>query len=214
MSNENKIVGAICLVFFIIIVFLFWKGVGLNEPTQVKNQTLLVREKSHMTGKNKAKVTIVEFGDYQCPACANLHTEMKKIVELYKNNPDFNFVFRNFPLSQHKNAVPAAEAAEAAGAQNRYFEMEAILYENQTRWSENSDPIPEFLKYAADLKLDIAQFTQDLTSHKFVATIQADALDGQTLSVDHTPTLYINGIEQRDLSFEGIKNRIDQLLKI
>ena len=212
MSAENKIVGSICLIFFIIIVFLFWVGPGFNESTQPKNKNLLVKDLSHMTGKNGAKVTIVEFGDYQCPACGALSETINKIIDLYKDNPDFNFVFRNFPLSQHKNAVPAAEVAEAAGAQNKYFEMETMLYENQTRWSENSDPMPEFLKYAEQLKLDIVQFTKDMKDHRFVYVIQADTLDGQSLLVDHTPTIYINGIEQKDLSFEGIKNKIDELL--
>ncbi len=212
MSKENTIVGTICLIFFIIIGFLFWKGPSANEPTQVKNRDLLVRASSHMTGTKDAKVTMVEFGDYQCPACASVHFEIKKVLDVYKGNPDFNFVFRNFPLPQHKNAVMAAESAESAGAQGKYFEMNLLIYENQAEWSDSSDPLPFFVKYAEKLGLDLGRFNTDIKEHKFASVIQADTLDGNGLFVNHTPTVYINGLEQRDLSFEGIKNRIDKLL--
>ncbi len=212
MSNENKIVGTICLIFFVIIGFLFWKGPRTNESTQVKNTNLLVRDNSHMTGSKSAKVTMVEFGDYQCPACATVNLEIKKVLDAYKGNPDFNFVFRNFPLPQHKKAFIAAEAAESAGAQGKYFEMDFLLYENQMEWSDSSDPLPFFVKYAEKLGLDLGRFNTDMKEHKFASVIRADAQDGNGLSVDHTPTVYINGLEQRDLSFEAIKAKIDTLL--
>jgi protein-disulfide isomerase len=213
MSNENKIVGAICLFFFAIIGFLFWKGPSLNNQVEAKNPEVLVKDTSHMTGKKGAKVTVVEFGDYQCPACANINTEIKKLIGEYKSNPDFNFVFRNFPLTQHKNAIVSAEAAESAGAQGKYFEMESVLYEKQTEWAELADPLPMFQKYATELGLDMTKFNADMKDHKFVPAIQADALDGQLLNVDHTPTVYINGYEQRDLNFVVMKAKVDDLLK-
>ncbi|MDO8493436.1 MAG: thioredoxin domain-containing protein [bacterium] len=212
MSNENKIVGGICLAFFIVIAYLFWMGPSLDQSTQIKNPDLLVKDNSHMTGKKGAKVTMVEFGDYQCPACATVNPDIKKIVETYKDNPDFNFVFRNFPLSQHKNAIPAAEAAESAGAQGKYFEMGTQLYENQREWSELDDAMPMFKKYAIAIGLEMVQFDSDMTQHKFASVIQADAVDGNGLFVDHTPTVYLNGLEIRDLNFPVIKAKIDELL--
>lgn len=202
-----------CLFFFIIIGFLFWKGPTLNGPSQIaKDPETLVRPNSHMTGVMGAKVTMVEFGDYQCPACAVIYPEIEKVIEVYKANPDFNYVFRNFPLSQHKNAMLAAEVAEAAGAQGKYFEMEAALYKNQPEWGESTDPMPFFTKYAIALGLEMVQFESDITQHKFTSVIQADIADGTTLRVDHTPTVYINGIEQRDLTSEVVKAKIDELL--
>lgn len=212
MSNENKIVGVICLMFFIVIGFLFWKGPSISGSSQVKNPDLLVRDSSHMTGKKGAKVTMVEFGDYQCPACGVVFPEIRKVVEKYKDNPDFNFVFRNFPLSQHPNAIPAAEAAESAGAQGKYFEMEAKLYENQKEWSDLADPIPTFKKYALAIGLDMVKFDADMIQHKFASVIQADAVDGNGLFIDHTPTVYLNGLEQRDLSSVVMQAKIDELL--
>ncbi|MBI3632082.1 MAG: thioredoxin domain-containing protein [Candidatus Vogelbacteria bacterium] len=213
MSNENKIVAGICLFFFIIIAFLFWKGPSLGQPTTTAvNSDILVKDLSHMTGKKGAKVTVVEFGDYQCPACAAVNPEIKKLTAVYKTNPEFNFVFRNFPLSQHKNAIIAAEAAESAGAQGKYFEMDNLLYENQQEWGESADPKPLLSKYAAGLALDMLKFQTDMTAHTFVPVIQADTNDGQTIGIDHTPTVYINGTEQRDLQFESMKKVVDGLL--
>lgn len=200
-------------MFFIIIAVLFWKGPSLGQPSvNPANPDLLVKDTSHMTGKKGAKVTVVEFGDFECPACAAVSPEINKLIDAYKTNPDFNFVFRNFPLSQHKNAIIAAEAAESAGAQGKYFEMERLLYSNQSEWGESTDPKPFLSKYASSLALDMAKFQRDMTSHAFTATIQADATDGQTIGIDHTPTIYINGIEQTDLQFETTKSLVEKLL--
>ncbi len=212
MTNESKIVAGICLFFFIIIAFLFWKGPSLTGPATVTNTDLLVRDTSHMTGKKGAKVTIVEFGDYQCPACGAVYPELQKAIDSYKNNPDFNFVFRNFPLPQHQNAQSSAEAAEAAGAQGKYFDMEGQLYTNQSEWSEATDTMPLYLKYAKNIGLDTDKFSADLTNHKFASVVSADLNDGNTLRIDHTPTVFINGTEQTDLSFAAVKATVDSLL--
>src|SRR5438552_3274427 len=100
-----------------------------NQP--LADPGKLVRDNSHMTSKLNAKVTVVEFGDYQCPACGYAYPILKQVLEdQYKDNPDVNFVFRNFPLPQHANAPAAAEAAEAAGAQGKYWFMHDLLYEH------------------------------------------------------------------------------------
>ena len=165
-----------------------------------------------MTGKFDAKVTMVEFGDYQCPACAIVYPELEKVIEKYNKNLNFNYVFRNFPLSQHANAMIAAETAEAAGAQHKYFEMEKALYTNQLEWGENANPMPFFLKYAEKLGLDVTKFKSDVENKTFASTIQADASDGQTLGINHTPTVFINGIEQTDLTSYSLIKKIDELL--
>lgn len=95
---------------------------------------LLIRPNSNKISTPSAKVTLVEFSDLQCPACAQAHPVVKQILEENKGN--INFVYRHFPLSQHKNARIAAEAAEAAGEQGKFFEMVSKLFENQNKWSE------------------------------------------------------------------------------
>ena len=208
LNKENSIVAAICLIFFVVIGFLFWKG-PTSATTEAKNPALLVKSDSHMTGKATAKVTMVEFGDYQCPACGIVSKEVTKVLDAYKANPDFNYVFRNFPLQQHKNAVIGAEAAESAGAQGKYFEMEDALYANQEEWGESKDPMPLLQKYAKSLGLDMNKFSSDMTSHIYKSKIDADVADGNALSIDHTPTIYINGVEQTDNGFESLKKVID-----
>jgi protein-disulfide isomerase len=105
-----------------------------GDSSQVVDSALLVKGDSHMTGQTNAKVTFVEFGDYQCPACALVAPMIKNVLSEYKDNKDVNFVYRHYPLPQHTNAVPAAMAAEAAGEQGKYWEMHDRLYENQKDW--------------------------------------------------------------------------------
>ena len=213
MSKENTIVGVICLVFFVVIGYLFWLGPSSsNVSTQIKDPSLLVRDNSHMTGTSTAKVTVVEFGDFECPACAGANPELKKTIDAYKSNPNFNFVFRHFPLPQHKNAIPAALVAEAAGAQGKFFEMDSALYENQSEWGESADPSAFFTKYATALDLDMTKFNADIKDSKYSDFIQSDAADGATLGIDHTPTVFINGAEQTDLNFASMKTAVDGLL--
>lgn len=197
MTNDIKLVAAIVVVCGILLgAFVFWgpKGTGVElDPA------LLVKATSHMTGNISAKVTLVEFADFQCPACATVAPYIKGIVDSYKDNPDFNFVYRNFPLSQHANAVISAEAAESAGAQGKYFEMVEVLYQNQAEWSDVSDPTSLFIGYATTLALDVAKFTEDINSHRFQTVIAEDLADATALRLNHTPFLILNGVEVTDL---------------
>jgi protein-disulfide isomerase len=174
----------------------------------------LVRETSHMTGSIGATMTIVEFGDFQCPACASYYPLVKQIVAEYGSNPNFNFVFRNFPLPMHQHAMIAAEAAEAAAAQGKFWEMEDLLYTNQKEWSASPIPTDYFLQYAATLKLDVAKFRSDLENHAYQAVIQNDMSDGNALNVQSTPSFYVNGVLQKNIgSYAQFKQMVDAALK-
>ncbi len=159
-------------------------------------------------------MTVVEFGDYQCPACGLAYPILKQVIDTYGKNPDFNFVFRNFPLSQHQNALIAAESAEAASAQGKFWEMEGMLYENQDEWSDSTLPINIFVKYAGKIGLDTLTFKKDVENNKYASIIQKDEADGTLANVEWTPTIYINGERQEGmLTFEQFKSKIDSLLK-
>ena len=213
ISKEAYIIGAIALVFIAIIGVLIWQSSSfVGNPQQVTNTALLANAKSHMTGKLGAKVTMVEFGDYQCPACAADYPVFKQIMETYKNNPEFNFVFRNFPLQQHKNALPAAEAAEAAGAQGKYWQMYDELYANQNFWAESKDPQTVFVTYATAIGLDVNKFKQAVASNAYQQNIEDDLTDVRALNLDHTPTVFLNGEEQTSIDFNTLKGKIDNLL--
>ncbi len=216
MSKEKIIISVIALVFIVGFGILVWKAPQLTGGSggMVRDITLLVRDDSHMTGQKGAKVTVVEFGDFQCPACAATEPTIQKIISDYKSNPDFNFVFRNFPLSQHQNAPAAAEAAEASGAQGKYWEMHSLLYAKQNEWGESNDPLPFFTTYAQTLGLDANKFKQDVTNNAGKNLIDEDVTDANAIPIDHTPTIYINGeeIAQTDLSYNSLKAKIDGLL--
>lgn len=215
MTKEAKILIAIAVVVVIGGVLLaIFANPQPKDPGAPVDEQSLVRENSHMTGQLGAKVTIVEFGDFQCPACAAAHPVVKQIIETYKDNPEVNFVFRNFPLdSIHANANIAAQAAEAAGAQGKYWEMHDLLYERQADWSTNPDPSLVFADYATSIGINVDTFKQALSQRLYSDIVKTDFADGQSIGVNSTPTFFINGIkEARPLSFDEFKAKIDAAL--
>ena len=182
----------------------------LAPSADLKGDKVFVRPYSYMTGKTDAKVQLVEFGDYQCPFCAAANPTIVSIIEKYKTNPDFNFVFREFPLSQHPNAQQAAEAAEAAGAQGKYFEMNDLLYQHQNDWSGTFSPTGTFVSYAQQLGLDTAKFKTEITTSVYINNITQDQLDGEALGVNATPTFFLNGEKVAD--YKNLDSQISALL--
>jgi protein-disulfide isomerase len=158
-------------------------------------------------------VTLEEFGDYQCPPCGELHPTLKKLKAEF--GPNLNFIFRNYPLSEiHKNALLAAQAAEAARVQNRFWEMHDLLYESQKVWSDDINPKPIFIKFARDLGLDAEQFVRDLDSQEVKLRIEADREAAAKLGVNGTPTVFINGRRLRDTTTtpDGVRRGIELML--
>lgn len=216
MTGETRtllIVGAITLAIIGGGAYFLSKGGGnpSNVSKPVSDASLLVRNDSNKIATSSAKVTVVEFGDFECPACAASEPVVKQVLNDY--NGKVNFVFRNFPLPQHPNAMPSAEAAEAAGAQGKYFDMYFKLYENQNAWANLSNPTDTFVSYAKDLGLDVNKFKDDISNKKYQNKINGDLNDGTALGIDATPTFYING--QKLLSgygYQDFKSLIDSEL--
>lgn len=149
--------------------------------------TVPVDERDHVRGPARASVTLVEYGDFQCPFCAAAHGVLLAIEERFRR--DLRFVFRQFPLTElHPLAMIAAEASEAAGAQGRFWEMHDILFQNQPNF------LPEHLvAYATELGLDVNAFVADLESHRHVPKIREAFMGGVRSGVNGTPCLFING---------------------
>ncbi len=147
----------------------------------------------HVKGNPQAATTIIEYGDFQCPACAAFHPQMKTLMGTVSDT--VRLVFRHFPLPQHDKAIPTAYAAEAAALQGKFWEMHDLLYEKQSEWS--GKPMTEItatLKaYAEALNLDIAQFERDLTSEAVAARVQRDVDSGNAANVAGTPSLFLDG---------------------
>lgn len=157
-------------------------------------------------GNPTAAVTVVEFTDYQCPSCAATQPVIDRLAEEYKDR--VRFVVRDFPLQMHENAFKAAEAAEAAREQGKYWEYVAILFRNQSGLAAD-----QLKMYAGHAGLDRARFDAALDSGKFAEKVQRDLEDGQRLGVSGTPTLFINGRRVNDRSYEGLKLIIEDALK-
>lgn len=153
----------------------------------------------HVYGKKDAKVVLVEYGDFQCPACGGAYVQLKSIKEKYKG--DIAFVFRNFPLTNiHPNALASSAVAEAAGLQGKFWEMHDKLYENQDSWSsataDQRDSI--FEGYATELGLNLDQFKTDLSSKKVSEKISRDQALGRKVKVDSTPGILIGTTKLSD----------------
>lgn len=154
-----------------------------------KNQSLLT---NHVEGQGKTGVRLVEYGDYQCPACEQYYQPVKEAVAKYSK--DIYFQFRNFPLTNlHPNAFAAARAAEAAGLQDKYWGMHDLLYQNQNAWAQSSNPMNEFADYAKQLDLNVDQFKNDFKSVEVNDAINADMAEGSKLKITGTPTFFIDG---------------------
>ena len=149
--------------------------------------TVPVGPRDHAEGPDDAAVTLVEYGDYQCPYCGRAHRIVKEIQE--RLGPRLRFVFRNFPLSDiHPNAQHAAEAAESAAAQGHFREMHDLLFEHQRALLDR-----HLEEYASEIGLDLRRFRQDMVTHAHAARVREDFVSGVRSGVNGTPTFFING---------------------
>jgi protein-disulfide isomerase len=173
----------------------------ISEPAQpVQNVSV---DDDPARGEVTAPVTIVEFTDFQCPACAAMHPVLDEALKSYGNK--VRLVVRDFPLNQHEFARKAAEAANAANAQGKFFEYIGVLFKNQKALD-----VPSLKKYASDLKLDRARFDAALDRGVYAAEVKKDVEDGEIYGVGSTPSIFINGIQLRVLSPEGLREAIDR----
>jgi protein-disulfide isomerase len=151
-----------------------------------------VSAEDHVLGKADAPVTLVEYSDFQCPACASYHPLVKQMIKELGTST-LRFVARNFPLPMHENADEAARAAEAAGKQNKYWEMHDLLFERQSFWENETKPDQKFLSYAELLGLNTTTFVADYASEEIKNRIQRDVQGGEGAGVDRTPLFFLNG---------------------
>ncbi len=159
-------------------------------PEKAEKPTLAVAvsdQRDHIQGPPAAGVTLVEYGDYECPYCGQAYPIVKELIK--RMGEQIRFVFRNFPLAEmHPHAAHAAEAAEAAAAQGRFWEMHDMLYEHQQALQDD-----DLVAYAIKLNLDKDRFVAELSRGTYVERIREDFLGGVRSGVNGTPTFFING---------------------
>lgn len=205
-------------ILAVIIVGLIGVFLVANRNTQTTTENISnpkeITATDHVEGPADAKVTLVEYGDFQCPACGATYPIVKQLRDEYKDK--VRFVFRHFPLSNiHPNAMAASRAAEAAGKQGKFFEMHDLLYENQKDWSTDTSAADKFKQYAKDLGLNVDQFVKDTNSSETTDAINHDIAVGKKLDVNGTPTFYVNDVKLDKIprTFEDFKAKIDEALK-
>jgi protein-disulfide isomerase len=208
MKKKNNDSGIIITVAGIVLVLILAVVFFAFKSDTKADTALLVRDDSYKSTSDMKKVVIAEFADYQCPACGTVAPSIKKIAEENKDN--VTYVYRNFPLPQHTNAPIAAESAEAAGAQGKFWQMHELLYVKQSEWSESSNAAEIFANYAKDLGLNVDQFKSDVAAQEAKVKIDRDTADGNSLGVNATPTFYINGVKYLgNLDYDSIKSAVD-----
>jgi len=166
-------------------------------------------------GNPDAKITLIEYGDFECPACGAYFPMVQQLVANYSST--VLFVFRNFPLYQaHPDAGISAQAAEAAGLQGKYWQMNNLLYEKQSEWSSISPDqvVSQFFDgYAQSLGLNVNTFNADISSSTVMNKIQADVNGGTSAQIDHTPTFFVNLTQiQNPASYAAFASVLDQAL--
>ena len=160
-------------------------------------QLLPVSPRDHQFGPRDAAVTVVEYGNYECPQCARAHLVIKDVAD--RLGSTWRFVFRNFPLTtSHPHAEHAAEAAEAAGAQGLFWEMHDYLFLHQDSLADR-----DLVRDASLLGVEKPQFVEDLRDRKFAARVREDFLSGARSGVNGTPTFFINGVRYDGLVETG-----------
>lgn len=222
MDKRTWIIFAVAVVAILAGLVMFSRQ-GSVDVSNVNNDEIRTTPTNdsgiadHVFGNKDAKVTIIEYGDFQCPGCGTFHRNFKPVMDDYKD--DIAFVFRNFPITQiHPNARVASAAAEAAGLQDKYWEMHHLLFEKQNDWGSLgiNEREKKFESYAQELKLDIDQFREDIASDKVAKKINYDQALGKANGVTGTPTLFLNGdtlATDKYNSTETIRSTIDTALK-
>ena len=156
-------------------------------------------EPAHTLGPANAPVKIEEFGDFECPPCGLFHPILKQMHEEFGDK--LHVTFRENPLPNHQHAIPAASAAEAAGMQGKFWEMHALIFENQNTWKTQFDVRPIFEGYAKQIGLDVERFKRDVTSDAVEQRIYLDGKRARSMGVNSTPTVFLNG---REVPFQSL----------
>ncbi|KKT41181.1 MAG: Na+/H+ antiporter, NhaA family protein, nonfunctional [Candidatus Giovannonibacteria bacterium GW2011_GWA2_44_13b] len=204
---------------------IIWSVVGLAVLGSVWGMIILAKRSSdpgpspiittaisaddQTTGNKDSKKILVEYSDFQCPACKAYQPLVKQLLK--EHGTEFLFVYRHFPLPQHKNAKAGAYAAEAAGVQGKFWEMHDKLFDGQTDWAEKGNAGDIFIEYAKSLNLDINKFKEDFASDGVHQKVDRQYKSGVANFVNSTPTFFINGKKIQPRSYEEFVKLVEEV---
>jgi protein-disulfide isomerase len=203
--------------FIIILILIIWglivaSNKASNGSSLNLGQPANVTDLDHVTGPKDAPVTLVEYSDFQCPACESYFYVVERLIA--SSTVPIRLVYRHFPLSQHANAIPASLASEAASSQGKFWEMYRLLFDNHTDWTELKDPNPVFIGYATKLGLNVEVFKADMASSTLKQKITDSVKEGTSIGISGTPTFFVNGkVIDNPKSYEEFKTIIEQASK-
>ena len=209
------VIGAVVVIFLAFFGFLIFSQ--KQKQQMAENTPITFAPTGHVEGTSSAQLTITEFADLQCPACKAYYPVTQQIMAAYPTQ--VKLVYKYFPLTMHKHSREAAQAAQAAGNQGKFWKMADLLFTNQNQldpnsWGEVADAYPFFEKYAKQLNLDMDKFKKDYSSKETADIIQAQVDEGNRVGIIGTPTFFINGkLIQNPAGFPAFKQIIDQELK-
>lgn len=204
------IIGVVILLFLGLAAYLFVSSKIAQKERAEKPVSL--SDSGQKIGSESAKITLIEFGDFQCPACKVREPALKQVREVYKD--DVLFIFKHFPLRvPHPNAMPAAIAAEAAGRQGKFWQFHDLLYERQDEWANLPSAKEKFVEYASELELDTEKFSKDLSDSSIETLINEQNDEGIKAGVSGTPAFFLNGKPINiGASFDDFKKEIDDVI--
>ena len=224
--SENKMPIILSVIILAFLGFVFWlsesnkidlSNVDTSKIIAASSQTGDIEEHVYPSSNKNAKVVLIEYGGFQCPACSTMSPKIKALSEEYGDK--IAVVFRNFPLSGKVNSLSAAAAAEAAGLQGKYWEMHDLLYEKQPEWgSANATERTELYKqYAKEVGVsDLEKFISDMKSANVSKKINYDKALGTAAKITGTPSFFLNGEELTNEVWGDdakLREKIDSLLK-
>jgi predicted DsbA family dithiol-disulfide isomerase len=197
------------LVFVGWLVYANWVPIPENEKGKPVDRILA---DDWLRGNPEAPIVMVEYSDFQCPACKVYKPEVERLLAEYTDS--IAVVYRHFPLKQiHLQSDAAAQAAEAAGIQGAFWEMHDKLFEHQEEWAENRSASSMFVGYAEELGLDVNQFKKEVGSKEVKARVKADYMSALENTLSSTPSFFINGeLIRNPNGFEGFASVVDELL--
>lgn len=214
MNSKGIFYGLVGLILIISVIGLASVSSNRSQEEKEKEQAILsVKEDDNVYSRNESKVALVEYLDFQCPACASTYPMVNKIKDEYKDK--IQYILRHYPLSIHRFGFEASMAAEAAGKQGKFWEMVEVLFANQRTWAaSSSDQIESIFKgYAQELELDIDKFISDYNSQEVKDRVRRDMTEGTEIGVNSTPTFILNGkVISNPRNIEEFRSLIDKEL--
>lgn len=215
-NQQLKKVGlwmGVAIVIFAAIGIIFLLANTSSETPATSINVKPISSSDITKGNKNAKVTLIEYSDFQCPSCAAYHPWINQITKDYETK--IYFVYRFFPLtSTHQNAMISAQVAYAAYKQGKFFEMSDLLFNNQSEWQGVTDPTSIFEGYATSLKLDMQKFKTDLNSVETKDFIQSEQNEGLNAGITYTPSFILNGkLINNPNNYDAFKALIDNELK-